>query len=206
MGLSVIGAGFGRTGTLSLKLGLEQLGFGPCHHMGEIFAHPEQLLLWQAAVAGEAVDWDVVLAGYKSCTDFPSGYFWRELSEFYPDAKIVLTMRPVESWWRSYSETILKAHHQMRSDAPGHIQEIRKLSATLIGEKTFGSAMDDKEAGFSAYRNYVESVIAAFSSDRLLCFDVRDGWEPLCNFLGKAVPDTPFPRTNSSADFWENFG
>ncbi len=77
MGLSVIGAGFGRTGTLSLKLGLEQLGFGPCHHMGEIFEHPAQLPLWQAAVAGEPVDWDVVLEGYNSCTDFPSGYFWR---------------------------------------------------------------------------------------------------------------------------------
>ena len=77
MGLSVIGAGFGRTGTLSLKAALEQLGFGPCHHMAEIFADPEQLPHWQRAAAGEPVDWDEVLAGYRATVDWPSAYFWR---------------------------------------------------------------------------------------------------------------------------------
>ncbi len=206
MGLSVIGAGFGRTGTLSLKLGLEQLGFGPCHHMGEIFEHPAQLPLWQAAVAGEPVDWDVVLEGYNSCTDFPSGYFWRELAEFYSEAKIVLTMRPVESWWQSYSKTIMKVLLDVPNDAPAHVREIREMSATLIGEKCFRAPLHDKQAGFVAYQHYIDSVIASFSSDRLLCFDVRDGWEPLCKFLGKPVPDNEFPRTNSAVEFWDNFG
>ena len=206
MGLSVIGAGFGRTGTMSLKLGLEQLGFGPCHHMGEIFANPAQLPLWQAAVAGNPVDWDVVLEGYNSCTDFPSGYFWRDLAEHYPEAKIVLTMRPVESWWNSYSSTIMKVVSEVPEGAPAHVQEIRELSATLIGEKSFGAPLDDKQAGCAAYQDYVDSVIASFSADRLLCFEVRDGWEPLCEFLGKPVPDNAFPRTNSAEEFWDNFG
>ena len=109
MGLSVIGAGFGRTGTKSFKIALEQLGFGPCHHMDEVFENPVQLPHWQAAIKGDPVDWEFVLAGYNSCTDYPSAYFWRELSQTCPEAKVVLTMRPAESWWESYAGTIMQA-------------------------------------------------------------------------------------------------
>ena len=108
MGLSVIGAGFGRTGTLSLKGALEQLGFGPCHHMAEVFDHPEQIPLWQQAAAGAAVNWDKLLAGYRSTVDWPSAYFWRELAETYPEAKVLLSTRDVDAWYASFSNTILK--------------------------------------------------------------------------------------------------
>lgn len=203
MGLSVIGAALGRTGTKSLKIALERLGFGPCHHMEEVFQNPMQLPHWWAAIAGETVDWDVVLAGYNSCTDYPSAYFWRELAHTYPDAKVVLTMRSVESWWESYSNTIMKVLQNVPKEAPPHVREVREMAASLWTEKTFGAPLDDKAAGFAAYEKYVDSVIASISSDRLLCFDVREGWEPLCKFLGKPVPDGDFPRTNNSSEFWE---
>ncbi len=128
------------------------------------------------------------------------------LAEFYSEAKIVLTMRPVESWWQSYSKTIMKVLLDVPNDAPAHVREIREMSATLIGEMCFRAPLHDKRAGFVAYQHYIDSVIASLSSDRLLCFDVRDGWEPLCKFLGKPVPDNEFPRTNSAVEFWDKFG
>ena len=203
MSLSVIGAGFGRTGTMSLKIGLEQLGLGPCHHMHEVFGNPAQLPHWQAAIAGDTMDWEVVLAGYNSCTDYPSAFFWRELAQTYPDAKVVLTMRSVESWWDSYSNTIMKALQIIPKDAPPHIRAVREMAANMWSEKTFGAPLDDKAAGFAAYEKHVDRVIASITSDRLLCFDVGEGWEPLCKFLGKPIPDGEFPRTNSSTEFRE---
>jgi hypothetical protein len=143
--------------------------------------------------------------GYYSTTDFPGAYFWRELAQFYPDAKVILTTRPVDSWWESYSNTIMKFLQNVPEDVLTHIREIIEMSTYLIGEKTFGSAIDDKQAGISAFQDHVEKVSASISSDRLLYFDVRDGWEPLCKFLGKPVPESEFPRTNSSNEFWDNF-
>jgi Sulfotransferase domain len=93
MALRVIGAGFGRTGTHSLKLALEQLGFAPCHHMYEVRAHPEQLAFWQAAARGELPDWDEVFAGFAAQVDWPGARFWRELAEHFPHAKVILSVR-----------------------------------------------------------------------------------------------------------------
>ena len=132
MGLSVIGAGLWRTGTMSLKVGLEQLGFGPCHHMEELFADPIQVPPWQGAVAGEPTNWDAVFAGYNSTTDYPGAFFWRELAEFYPDAKVVLTVRTAESWWGSYSSTIMKFLQNVPDDVLPHIGEICEMSKVLM--------------------------------------------------------------------------
>lgn len=205
MGLAVIGAGFGRTGTMSLKLALEQLDYGPCHHMEEVFFNPGQLPLWQAAVAGEKVDWDAVFEGYNSTADWPGAHFWRELAAFYPDSKVVLTTRSVDSWWDSYSGTIMKFNQILPDEAPEHVRALSQLAKTLVGERTFGTTFDDERAGKAAYRNHLEAVTASIPADRLLCFDVRDGWEPLCAFLGKPVPHGAFPRANTSAEFWDNF-
>jgi hypothetical protein len=110
MGLKVIGSGFGRTGTMSLKRALEQLAFGPCHHMEEILAHPEQVPHWQAVVAGQAVNWDEVFAGYRSQVDWPGAHVWQELAAAYPQAKVIHTVRPEEQWWKSFSQTIGTLH------------------------------------------------------------------------------------------------
>src|SRR5271165_5153635 len=106
MSLAVIGSGFGRTGTLSLKNALETLGFGPCHHMEEVFGHPEQVTHWQAVAAGGTVSWDTVFAGYRSQVDWPGAHVWRQLAEAYPEAKVIHSIRPEEAWWKSFSATI----------------------------------------------------------------------------------------------------
>ena len=106
MGLEVIGAGFGRTGTLSLKLALEQLGFAQCYHMFEVMNHPEHVPLWRAAHRGEPTDWEALFAGYRAAVDWPSCNFWREQLDTWPDAKVILTQRDPERWYTSVMNTI----------------------------------------------------------------------------------------------------
>ena len=204
MGLQVIGPGFGRTGTASLKLALQTLGFGPCHHMEEVFAHPEQVRHWQDIAAGRPVVWDEVFAGYKSQIDWPGAHCWRELAAAYPESKVVMSVRPEESWWKSFSSTIavLMADHNM-VPLPPHMQAMLLALDEMIGVQTFGCSVSDREGVLAAYRLRTDQVKAAIPADRLLVFDVAEGWEPLCRFLGKPVPDEPFPHVNSIDDFWK---
>lgn len=204
MTLSVIGPGFGRTGTMSLKSALEQLGFGPCHHMEEVFGHPEQVPYWQAMAAGKPVDWNEVFAGYKSQVDWPGAHVWRELAATFPDAKVVLSVRPEESWWKSFSQTIgkfLTTYKEMQ--LPPHVSAMVEATEEFIAKQTFGGAADDRDAAIAAFRKRTEDVRAAIPAERLLVFDVAQGWEPLCRFLDVPVPDTPFPHHNTTAQFWE---
>lgn len=193
MALAVIGAGFGRTGTESMKLALEQLGLGPCHHMKEVLASPEQRAIWRAIAGGGAPDWDQALAGYRSAVDWPSTYYWRALSEHWPEAKIVLTLRDSESWVRSMEKTILKTLKASTDPA--------SIGLTLIAARVFAGRLDDRAHLIAAYERNTAEVEAAFGRRRLLTHRLGDGWQPLCHFLGKPVPDTPYPRTNSTAEF-----
>jgi hypothetical protein len=207
MALDVIGSGFGRTGTKSLKAAVEQLGFGPCHHMHEIVEHPGQVAHWQALAAGEPVDWDVVFAGYRSQVDWPGAHVWRELAEAFPQAKVIHTVRPEEKWWASFNKTIGKL--MARYDTlplPPHIRDIMTAWNGLAGQGTFGGVLDDKEVGLAAFRKRTQDVQEALPADRLLVFDVAQGWGPLCDFLEVDVPETPFPHHNLRADFWEVLG
>jgi hypothetical protein len=207
MALAVIGPGFGRTGTKSLKEALERLGFGPCHHMHEILDHPEQVAYWQAIAAGRPVDWNEVFRGYRSQVDWPGAHVWRELAEAFPKAKVVHTVRPEETWWRSFSKTIGKlmlVYKQL--PLPQHVRDILDAWNALAGQQTFGGRLDDREAALAAYRLRTEQVRAAISPERLLVFDVAEGWQPLCRFLGVPAPDAPFPHHNLRADFWEVLG
>ena len=199
MALSVVGAGFGRTGTLSLKLALEQLGLAPCHHMTEVFANPAQAATWLAAGRGEAVDWDALLEGYKASVDWPSCYFWRELAAHYPDAKVILSRRDPQRWYKSISSTIFPA---MKGGTPDEepIRTVMAMSNRLITKKTFDG--DTSEAHvLDVLARHEAEVKRSIAPERLLVFDVAEGWEPLCTFLGVPVPATPFPRTNSTEEF-----
>lgn len=204
MGLAVIGAGWGRTGTKSLKLAVEQLGLGPCHHMEDILASPGQLQLWLAVANGETVDWNEVFAGYRSAVDWPSAHYWRELAAFYPDARVILTVRPAEAWWNSYSKTLMRAFQKSEAgiDNP-HMRGVSEM-VQKSSRKTFPARMDDKEALLAAYRDYEGIVRRAFAGEpeRLLVYDVKEGWEPLCSFLGLPVPKGEYPRSNTAEDFW----
>lgn len=205
MALSVIGAGFGRTGTMSLKLALEQIGFGPCHHMEEVFARPDQLPIWEAAVAGDLPDWDNFLESYRACVDWPSTHFWREIYEANPGSKVILPQRVAEDWWDSYAVTIMTFVKEGLTHPPGMVQRQSEFCKIMIGEQCFGSHFTDRAAGIAAYRRRAEEVRSCVPADCLLEFNLADGWRPLCDFLDVPVPMGPFPRTNARADFFKNF-
>ncbi len=207
MTIKVIGAGFGRTGTLSMKGALELLGLGPCYHMMEVLNRPENSDAWFDAAQGEPLgagaDWDEILRGYQSSVDWPACHFWRPLSEYYPDAKVILTVREEEAWWNSISSTIFRSF-QTKDDVKDRDRlRMRRMSRDLIVNRVFGGNLTDREHALAAYRRNIEAVTAGLPKERLLVFDVAEGWEPLCAFLELPVPDDPFPSTNTTKQFQE---
>ncbi len=204
MSLAVIGSGFGRTGTASLKRALEMLGFGPCHHMEEVFAHPEQVPHWQAVAAGGAVPMATLFAGYRSQLDWPGAHLWQELAAAYPQAKVIHSIRPDDAWWKSFSGTIGQfMDGPPKVPLPPHMLAMLAAMQTMVVDRTFGGSATDRERVLAAYRSRAEQVRAAIPPERLLVFDVSEGWEPLCRFLGVPVPAEPFPHLNSTEAFWQ---
>lgn len=191
MALKVIGAGLGRTGTASLKVALEQIGFGPCYHMGEVLPHPERVPLWVEAGKGNA-DWDAIFDGYQSAVDYPSCSFWREQLDYYPDAKVILSTRPAESWFESVNNTIMsrEVNEWLRT---GPMKEFFERCVW----KDFEPHILDRDYMVAYFKRREEEIKRELSPDRLLVFNVKEGWEPLCRFLGVEAPDTEFPRVNS---------
>ncbi|MAN13589.1 MAG: hypothetical protein CL945_02580 [Dinoroseobacter sp.] len=205
MGLQIIGSGFGRTGTMSTKIALEQLGFGPCHHMTEVMANPDQPPHWDALAEGREVDWADVFAGYSSQVDFPGAAVWHQLSIAFPDAKVIHTERPEEEWWASYSKTIGKFFALRETmPLPPPIAAIFETMDKLLIKDVFGGL--DRESSIKAYRRNNAKVREVIPADRLLVFTPADGWEPLCRFLGVATPAGDFPRSNARDEFWQHFG
>lgn len=205
MTISVIGAGFGRTGTMSLKLALEQLGFGRCHHMEDVFANPDQLPVWRRAVDGHPPDWRAFLAEYGACVDWPGAHFWRELYDAFPGARVILPTRSAESWWESYSATITEFLRIALAGGPGLAKKQAEMCKVMIGAQCFRSHYADKEAAIAAYNRRAQEVRAYVHPSRLLEFGPELGWEPLCRFLNVPVPACPFPRSNSRKEFFRNF-
>jgi len=201
MPLAVIGAGFGRTGTLSFKLALEQLGFGPCYHMLEAFGKVDHIAAWSGAIAGEPVDWEALLRGYRSTCDWPACTFWPELRAANPGAKVVLTRRDPDAWYRSMSATILESlDRPVGDDADQVMIDHHLMTRELILERTFAGD-HRREHALEVLAAHENSVITSMPPDELLVYDVAEGWESLCAFLGVPVPDQPFPNTNTTADF-----
>jgi sulfotransferase family protein len=199
MTLKVIGTGLGRTGTMSLKAALEQLGFGPCYHMMEVFPRPQHVGEWAKAARGEAIDWNALFAGFVATVDWPSAHFWRELTRQYPDAKVIHTERDPEVWWKSFSQTIGEA---LSMGGPPDRKEWSAMVRTIVTEQTFHGDLS-KASVLKAYAAHNAEVKRAIPAARRLDYDIdaAPGWEPLCHFLGVAVPATPFPKTNNTAEF-----
>jgi sulfotransferase family protein len=191
MTLHVIGVGLGRTGTLSLKLALEKLGLGPCYHMAELMMHPERTPLWIAAADGKP-DWEAIFAGYSSTTDYPACLYWRELANAYPKAKLILTKRDKQKWFESTQATIFSEAMSAR---------IRGTPIEPFFEKTvwrdFGARIHDRAFMTAYFDDHNAAVEAGVAKKRLLVYDVAQGWDPLCKFLGVPVPDAAFPKVNS---------
>ncbi len=194
MSLEVIGAGYGRTGTLSLKLALEQLGLGPCFHMSEAIANPACIPGWVDAVRGRP-DWERLFAGYRATVDHPGCVFYRELAALHPRAKVILTVRDASDWFESTQATVFSPTMRQRVADP-LFKEF--LTGTCWG--LFGDGIDDRAFMIEAFERHTAEVKREIAADRLLIFEVSQGWEPLCRFLGVDVPATPFPRVNSRAE------
>ena len=201
MALKVVGAGFGRTGTLSMKAALEQLGLGPCYHMAEVIAHPPFVNHWMEAAEGRDVDWDVVFEGYGATVDWPACRFWRELAGHYSDAKVILTVRDLDTWFDSCQATVFNVMKAPLEVLPPPMAGVARMARTLIRQKTFHDRLDDRSHCVAVHRAHIEEVRRTIPSSRLLVFDVKEGWEPLCAFLGVSVPDSPFPRVNERESF-----
>jgi hypothetical protein len=193
MTIEVVGAGVGRTGTLSLKLALERLLGGPCYHMVEVIQHLDHIPIWHAAARGEDVDWSEFLSGYKATVDWPGASFWPELSRAFPDALVLLSHRSPESWFKSASGTIFP--HLMTVEG-----EWRAMMDGILSTR-FTTQLRDADACMAAFERHNEEVRGGGLGPRLLEWSPGDGWEPLCHALDRPVPDEPFPHANSTEEF-----
>jgi len=196
--LEVIGPGFGRTGTMSCKAALEQLGFGPCYHMVEVYANEGHVDAWTRTINGVPLDTEEIFAGYRSAVDWPACSFWKQLKAENPAAKLVLTRRDPDAWFASLSSTIFQALRAESDDE--QLMRWRVATRRLIFEQTFGNDLT-RDHVVHVLRAHENDVIASVPVSSLLVFDVADGWPPLCEFLGVPVPDAPFPHANSTAEF-----
>lgn len=201
MAIKIIGVGVGRTGTFSLRLAINQLGFGPCHHMEEVLKNLDgQVPLWMEALKGNA-DFKTIYAGFNSTVDWPTAGFFRELIKEYPKAKYILTERSPENWADSFGSTIYKLL-QAKDQAPDKVKDWLNMASGVIAKSGFPEGLDRDGLikGFIAHNNAVKETIPA---DQLLVFQVKDGWEPICEFLDVPVPKEEFPKTNNREEFWE---
>jgi hypothetical protein len=201
----VIGAGFGRTGTASLKRALEMIGFGPCHHMEEVIKHPAEVRTWESAARGEKIDWGTFLQGWGSTVDFPSSLYYKELMPVFPQAKVILTVRDAASWYTSMSQTIVPAMNAFPNRIVARFLPFvgapsRALNNTWIDREVI-RRFSEREHVLRIFREHIEEVKHVVPADRLLVYQVSEGWGPLCAFLEVPIPDAPFPRVNDTAQF-----
>lgn len=195
MPLAIIGAGLGRTGTLSLKQALEHLGFAPCYHMFEVVEDPHRPTAWIEAATSPAPDWDGIFNGYRATVDWPAATYWRQLADAYPQAKVILSRRDPETWFESTQKTIFNLKHLGEMSPPFRTM----LDLTVYG--MFDGRIDDRDHCIDVFERHNRAVIATIAADRLLMFEARQGWEPLCAFLGCDVPRSPYPHLNKAEEF-----
>ncbi len=202
MELRVVGAGLGRTGTMSLQAALQQLLDGRCYHMGETFGRPADIPVWHAAVNGDLPDWEVFLADYVATVDWPACAFWRELADANPDAVVLLSSRSsADAWWKSAHDTIFQiSRREAKPDDPEFVG-LQLAMAEDMFAKTFTADWRDETAAKRAYEEHNAAVRAEIDPGRLVDWQPGDGWEPICAALSLPVPDDPFPHANTTADF-----
>jgi len=201
MALDVIGAGWGRTGTESLQSALEHLGFGPCLHMHAIRDDPALVARWTDFADGKGRDWDDLFAGFRSTVDFPGAAYWRELAEHFASAKIILTVRDPDQWYSSLEATVLKLFDERDTIRdPLHLEALN-LSERLVAGPVFENHPPDRAYYTRRFLAHVAEVEAAIPGERLLVYSVTEGWPSLCAFLGRPVPDRPFPFRNDAGAY-----
>jgi hypothetical protein len=198
MALEVYSAGFPRTGSASLKVALEMLGFAPCYHMAECLVRPAHWPMWIAAAEHKPVDWDALFDGFQSCADAPACMFWREIAAHYPQAKIIVALRDPERWYASTQQTVLSPMlaDKFRAAPPAFQEMLHKIRFHPEDAENH-----DKDAMIARFLAHNEAVRRAIPRERLLEFDPKGGWEQLCAFLRVPVPKEPFPHVNTTDEF-----
>ena len=200
MALKVIGAGFGRTGTRSLKYALEELGFDRCYHMEEVIKNPSHLKYWAEIMRGGKAEWETLFRGYQAATDWPVAAYYKDLMTVYPESKIILTVRDPDSWHRSVMNTIYQAGRGFFRGFTRIIPSVYHFLNAMekvIWQGIFHNRLEDKAHAVAVFKAHIEEVKRSVPRERLLIFEARHGWEPLCSFLNVPVPaNKPYPHKN----------
>jgi Sulfotransferase domain len=215
--VKMIGVGFGRTGTMSLKGALEQLGANPCFHMIDLIMGENKeadLQHWIKIANGETVDWEEVFDGWEATVDWPACSRWEQIIDAFPDAPVLLNHRDFDGFYKSVQNTILAVKlaaraGELEQDANREqpAPELWGVIEKLIWEGDFQGRFEDKEWVRSMYTQRIETIKAHVPSDRLIVWELGvDGWEPLADALGVPVPDEPFPRLHDTNEFRTEFG
>jgi hypothetical protein len=208
MPLDVIGAGAGRTGTQSLKVALERLLEAPCYDMWDLLKNPGHVPVWERALGGEPVDWDIIFANHRAAVDWTAASFYSELAAAYPDAIVILSVRDPDGWWRSVSRTVFDA---LLSEPPAAdtamaqaMAPARRFNLQMLAQR-FTPNWSDEAAAKLAFERHNEAVRASIPASRLVEWRPGDGWEPICAALDQPVPAEPFPHVWTTDDFRATF-
>lgn len=192
--MKIIGAGFGRTGTISLKAALERIGFGPCYHMIETFNRPDHTAMWLQAAQGIDFDWRRIFSGFRATVDWPACAFYDQLIQAFPHAKVLLTVREPDAWYESVRESIGK-RPSAQLQQPVHDLQARMVRS-IVWERSLHGQLHDRDAAIEIFNNHILTVRRSVPASRLLVLDVAEGWQPLCDFLEVETPGEPFPHLN----------
>ena len=211
MAIKVIGLGMGRTGTYSLKLALEKLGFGPCYHMETLLEHPKGVKYWKELDRTGHTNWQALLGSYQSAVDFPTIAYHQAMLQQYPEAQCILTIREEEQWYESALNTILDAEPGIRekiimsfrmpfSARLRYMVQVFQLT-NKFWVRQAGPKFKEKQPAIELFRRWNEQIIQEIPGEKLLVYQVSEGWEPLCTFLKVPVPDELFPHANTRSEF-----
>ncbi|WAX76378.1 sulfotransferase family protein [Streptomyces sp. KMM 9044] len=205
--LKLINAGLGRTGTTSLQVALEQLGYGPCYHMFDIVGHEKRLEQWERIICDEhQPDWEAVFDGYTSAVDGPPSFYYRQITEAFPDAKVVLTVRDADGWYESTYNTLYQfvlKNKENPSEEGSRQARVYRMTSVMTWDGLFDGRFSDKDHAIKVYHRRNQEIMDAVPADNLLVYDVKQGWEPLCAFLGTGAPAAEFPHVNTTANMRE---
>jgi hypothetical protein len=203
--LKVIGAGWARTGTTSTLGALEELGFGPCYTFYTILSvKQDHFQRWIDIYEGKPADWPAMFEGFNSVVDWPACDFYEQLLALSPEAKIILNVRDPNAWYESVKNTIWENYVRMSGIGQGpETNSLSRLLDVMMWQGAFQGRFEDRQYVQDAFKRHTQEVIASLPPEKLLVFDVKEGWEPLCRFLDVPVPNKPFPHLNDTEAFRE---
>jgi len=200
--MEVIGAGYGRTGTFSLKIALEELGY-PCYHGREmiknVYTDPQKWVqLYRGNITSAEMNKYLISSGFKATADFPASIFWEGFFKANPNAKVILTIRDPNKWYESLRQTIYKFTKESSIIFMFHpmARFVWPADNEILWDGYFENRFQDKEFAINKFNQHINEVKRKVPANQLLVYDVKEGWEPLCKFLNKPVPKKPFPKVN----------